>query len=78
VGPLEVNTMKNSTLEEDWVRYRVAESDDVKADTTDDQLENVADEWLDQAWEEERVRLNRKYFVICLRSLRDHLQDMES
>ena len=33
--------MKTDTLEEDWVRYRVAENDDVTADTTDDQLEKV-------------------------------------
>jgi hypothetical protein len=69
--------MKNDTLEEDWVRYRVAESDDVKADTTNDQLEKVADEWLVQAREERDV-LDRKYFLICLRGLRDHLQAMES
>ena len=66
----------DGTLEEDWTRC-VAENDDVTAETTDDELEDVADTWWDIALEAGDV-LDWKYFLICLRGLRDHLQSIQS
>ena len=65
------------TLEEIWIRYRVADGDTVTASTTDDELEEVADEWIDQA-KDEGDELDPIFFRRCLRDYRDRLQTLEN
>jgi hypothetical protein len=68
---------QDTTPASDWVHDAIVPSGDVDEDTTDSELEELADLWLEQA-ESEGVFLEYEDLLFWLRDARDWMRSREA